>query len=97
MAVLDVPVDARDGRRLANVIAERFPARDDLLLRPRAPRETKGVEVRVGADARVAEEVPGAADAVARFEDGVRGGGEVALQAVGGVDARDTGADDDDV
>ena len=97
VAASDVPIDARDRGRLADVGAERLPARDDLLLRPGPPREGEGVEVRVGADAGVAEEVPGAADAVARFEDGVGGRGQGGLQPVGGVDAGDAGADDDDV
>ncbi len=44
---------------------------DRLGLGPRLEVVAQGVHVAVGTDARIAEQVPGAADRLARFEDGV--------------------------
>src|SRR5262249_30252925 len=70
---------------------------DRLLLAPRLEAVAERVHVRVRADARVAEEVPGAADRVARLDDRVRLARAVALQVVRRADAGDPGADDEDV
>ena len=45
----------------------------------------------------IAEQVPGPADGVACLEDGVRGPGALGLEVVAGPDARQAGADDEDV
>src|SRR6516225_9109116 len=64
---------------------------------PWAERVAEGVHVGVGADAGVAEEVPGAADRAASFEDNVALAGTLRLQAIAGSDAGEAGSDDDDV
>src|SRR5215469_14852770 len=64
---------------------------------PWAERVTEGVHVGVGADAGVAEEVPGAADRAASFEDNVGLAGTLRLQAIAGSDAGEAGSDDDNV
>src|SRR5690606_8266478 len=55
------------------------------------------VHVGVGPDARVAEEVPRAADGVAGLEDGVAGPRALVLHVPAGADAREAGADDEAV
>ena len=56
-------------RRCHDVVADRIAIRQHLQLVPRPERVAKGEHVRVGADARIAKEVPGAADGVASFEN----------------------------
>src|SRR5262249_7807889 len=64
---------------------------------PRLVREAQREDAAVGADAREAKEVPGAADVGASLEDGEGVAGVALLDAVRGADARDACADDDDV
>ena len=52
---------------------------------------------RVGADAGIAEQVPGAADAVAALENGEALAGALLLQVIARADAGQPGADDQDV
>ena len=93
----DVPVDAELGDGLAEVLHDRWAVGDRLVVHPRLEREAQRVHVAVGADARVSEQVPGAADVVAALEDHERAVGAHRLQVVRGPDARDAGAHDDDV
>ena len=60
-------------------------------------RVAQRVHVGVGADAGIAEQVPGAADRLAAFEDGVALARAAVLQVPGGADARQAGADDQHV
>jgi hypothetical protein len=53
------------------------------------------VHVTVGAHAGIAEQVPGAADALAALEQDERPSGALAAQVHGGTDARQAGADDE--
>ena len=69
----DLLVDTVCGGGLADVGTNGVAVRNVILLRPWPPREAKGVKIRVGAEAGVPEEVPGAAYASARFEDSVPG------------------------
>ena len=69
MVEADLPVDAVVDGGLANVIQNVGPVGDRLRLRPRLERVAEREHVRVGADAGIAEQVPGAADAVAPLED----------------------------
>ena len=68
---------------LADVREDRRAVGDRLVARPRPEREAERVHVRVGADARIAEQVPRAADALARLEDRV-------ASAAGSASAGDT-------
>src|SRR5262249_56536486 len=56
-----------------------------------------GVHVAVGADGRVAEEIPGAPHRRPPFEDEVALSRAPAMQVHRGPDAREAGADDEDV
>lgn len=94
---LHFPVDAVLGSGLVDVLPDCRALCDEFLVHPRPPGETEGVEVRVGADAGEAEEIPGAAHGIAGFEDGVAGIWELGLDTVCRVDAGDACADDDDV
>ena len=78
---------AQDGRAIGN----------GLRLLPRLERVTQRVHVRIRAHAGVAEQVPSAADGVARLDDGVAVHGTLPLQVVRGTDARQAGADDQHV
>ena len=70
---------------------------DRLVGRPRPEPVAERVHVGVRADARVAEQVPGPAEVVARLEDRVAPPGLRVLQVPGGADAGEAGADDQDV
>ena len=70
---------------------------DRLLAVPRPERVAEGEHVGVGPDARVAEQVPRAADGVAGLEDGVGRPRALGLEVVAGADAGQAGADDEDV
>src|SRR5207244_2662734 len=70
---------------------------DRLGLRPRPEPVAERVHVGVRADARVAKQVPRAAEALARLEDRVRLAGTAVLQVVRGADAGQPGADDQHV
>src|SRR5262249_8018857 len=61
---------------------------------PGAETVAQRVHVRIGPDAGIAEEVPGAADRLARLEDGVGLGRALLLEMPGGVDAGKPGAGD---
>ena len=93
----DLLVDPGLGRGVADVGEDLVAVGDGLLALPGAERVAEGEHVRVGPDARVAEQVPGAADGVAGLEDGEGRPRAVGLEPVGGADARQPGADDEDV
>ncbi len=97
MVESNVLVDAVHARGLANIVEDGGAVGDGLGFFPRAEGIAEGEHVGVGTDAGVAEEVPGAADGGAGLEDGVGFAGAAGLQAVGGSDAREAGAHDDDV
>ena len=80
-----------------HVVADLLPRGDRRRPAPRPEREAQGVHVGVGADAGVAEQVPRAADRVARLEHGPHDVGAVLRQPAGDVDPRDAGPDDEDV
>ena len=64
---------------------------------PRLEPESEGEHVGVRADARVLEQVPGAAEVLAALQDRVALGRAAVLQMPGGADAGDAGSHDDDV
>src|SRR5699024_7475382 len=61
----DVAVDAGLGCGLAYVVEDRITVGDGLFAGPGLERVAEGEHVRVGTDARISEQVPGAADGVA--------------------------------
>ena len=93
----DLPVDAVVDRGLADVIQNPRPVGDRLRLGPRLERIAERVHVRVGADAGIAKQIPGAADAVAPLEDDVALARALLLQVIARADAGQAGADDEDV
>ena len=93
----NVLVDAEHACGFADVVEDGRAVGNGLGFFPRAKRVAEGEHVGVGADAGVAEDVPGAADGGAGFEDGVGLAGAAGLQAVGGSDAGEAGAHDDDI
>src|SRR3954451_17985779 len=84
-------------RGVLDVAADRGAVGDRLRVRPRPEGVAEGEHVRVRADTRVPEEVPGAADRAAGLQDRVRLVRAVLLQVTGGADAGQAGADDEDV
>jgi hypothetical protein len=82
---------------LAQVFQDLRPVGDGVGVGPRLEREAERHHVGVGSDAGVAEEVPGAAQRVARLEDRPGARGAHRLQAVAGADAGEAGSDDEDV
>ena len=97
MVEADLLVDAVLDRGLANVVQDVRPVGDRLRLGPRLERIAEREHVRVGADAGIAKQVPGAADAVAALEDGVALARAFLLQVIPRADAGKPGADDQDV
>ena len=110
LAVARIPVGGLDLVAEADVLLEVVLAGgfDDVFADARAVGDglgffpgfevvAEGVHVAVRPDAGVAEQVPGAADGVAAFEDGEIEAGAIALQMHGGADAGQAGADDEDV
>ena len=97
LAVPDVLVDAGLGDRLLEIVHDRRAVGDGLLGRPRLEPESEGEHVGVRADARVLEQVPGAAEVLAALQDEVALVGTAVLQMPGRADAGDAGSHDDDV
>ena len=82
---------------LAQVGQDLVGARNRVVARPGLELVAEGVEVGVGADAGVAEEVPGAPDGVATLEDREGLLRQAGLQVIRRADPGDAGADDQDV
>ena len=94
---VDLLVDAVLGFGLAQVGQDLVGAGDGVLVAPGLELVAEGVQVGVGANPRVTEQIPGAAGGGARLQDGVRPAWLFLLQGVGSTDARDAGADDQHV
>ena len=94
MIEADFVVDAVLGGGLADVVQDSRPVGDRLRLDPWLERIAHRKHVAVGADARITEQVPGAADAVAALENDKTLGRTIALQVIAGADAGQPGADD---
>ena len=93
----DFLVDAVIGRGLADIVQNPGPVGDRLGLDPRLERIAERKHVRVGADAGIAKQVPGAADAVAALENDVAFPRALLLQVIARADAGQARADDQDV
>ena len=97
MAVADVRLDPVLDRGLFDVGLDRRAVGDRLRRPPGLEPEAQGEHVRVRPDARVFEQVPGAAQVGAAFEDGVALCRAAFLQVPGRAHAGDAGAHDEDV
>jgi hypothetical protein len=93
----DVAIDAEPGRGLAHVRQDARPVGERAIAGPRVERVAERVHVRVRPHARIAEQVPGAADGLAGLEHGVAGVRQGGLHVVAGGDARQAGPDDEHV
>jgi hypothetical protein len=87
--VADLAIDACVLRRVADVVEDRRAVGDRLRVLPRPEREAERVHVGVRPDPRIAEQIPGAAHAIARLEDRVRAPRAALLQVVTGRDPGD--------
>src|ERR1700751_2833690 len=97
MAEADLRIQAVLGRGLAHIVQDTRAVRDRLRLGPRLERIAEREHVAVGADAGIAEQVPGAADAVAAFENDKRLGRAIGLKMIPRADAGKARADDQHV
>src|SRR5208283_5729896 len=78
-------------------VAQDLARRGDRRTRPWLEAIAEGVQVAVGADARVAVREPRAAETFLRFEHQKARPGTLPGQVIGGADPRDSRADDQDV
>src|SRR4051812_3243368 len=97
MAEADLVVDAVLGGGLLDVAEDRRTVGDGLRLLPGAEVVSQREHVGVGADPRIAEEVPGAAHRVPRLEEREALLGALRGQVAGGSDSGEAGAHDHDV
>src|SRR4051794_27797180 len=77
-----------------DIVADRRTLDDGLVRRPRPERKAQSENVGIRPHTRVAEQVPGAADPLASLEHDKAAILAERLQAIGGIDAGNAGADD---
>ena len=94
---LDVLVDPVVAGGVAHITQDRGAVGDGLGLGPRLEDVAQGIHVGVRPDAGVAEQIPGAADGRAPFQDRIGATRTVGLQVNGGADSRKARAHDQDV
>src|SRR5215472_5703680 len=82
---------------VAHIVKDGGAVGDGLGFFPRTKRIAEGEHVGVGADAGVAEEIPGATDGSARFQNSVGLRGTLRLQVISSTNAGEASADDDGV
>ena len=97
VAVADKAVDAMLAGGVLDVAADRRAVGDGLWIGPGTEAVAEGVHVRVGADAGVAEQVPGATQGGAPLENGQALVRALAPEVAGGADAGQAGANDQDI
>src|SRR3546814_4582679 len=90
----DLRVDALGCGGVLDVLQDRRAVRERLLSVPRAERVAEREHVGVGAQARVAEQVPGATYRVTRLEDRVPRPGAIGLHVVTRAAAGQDSTDD---
>jgi hypothetical protein len=93
VAGADILHDPVTLRRVGDVVQDRLAIGDRLGVLPRLERIAQRVHVGVRPHARIAEQVPGAADPLTRLQDDVALIRAAALQMTGGADTRQAGAD----
>ncbi len=84
-------------RRFPHVLPDGRSVGDGLRIPPGFEVVAEGVHVAVGADPRIAEQVPGPSDGIARFENGKRLSGTLFPKMTGSSDAGNTRSHDDHV
>ena len=97
LAEADMPIDPGFGGGILQVRQDRRAIRDRLLAGPRPEPIAEREHVGVGADAGIAEQVPGPAQPLAPLQDRKAAAGRQPLEMVRRADARQPGTDDDDV
>src|SRR5882757_3521475 len=90
-------IDAIGFRRLSKVTQDRGAIGDRCGIVPWAERVAESRHVRVRANARIAKEIPGATDRVARFQDGERRSRPLPDKMAGRSDSGQARADDENV
>ncbi len=93
----DVAIDVVLGRRLLDIGDDRRAFADRLRMLPRLEAVAHGVHVAVGADARIAEQIPGAAHARLGLQDREGLARQPGLQVARGADAGEPRANNNDV
>ena len=84
-------------RGVGEVLPDVFAVGDGLLAEPRLERKAQREDVAVGAHTRVAEQIPRPAQTLTPLQHRVAQVGVLLVNAVRGVDAGDSGADDQHV
>ena len=97
MSQTDVAVNAIVRRGVADVIPDGWATRDGFVRVPRPKRKSQRVHIRIGADARIAEEIPSSADCIAGFQNRVGFSREGSLQMVSSINTGYAGAHDQHV
>src|SRR5918998_1000488 len=97
VVVADLVVQAVLGRRLAQVGQDPWSVGDRLAVAPRLEVVAEGVQVGVGPDAGISEQVPRATRRAARLEDREALPGQLGGKVSPGANARDARADDEHV
>ena len=97
MIEADVAVDAELLRGVAQVLQDVSPVGDRFGTLPGPEGIAEREHVRVRADARVAKQIPGAARRRSAFQNGVALALAFGLQSIGGADAGQAGANDQDI
>ena len=96
-AEADAPVDAVFPRRLLDIGANLRPPGDGIGQPPRLEAIPERVHVRIGANAGIAEQIPGAAHAVAAFEHDIAHAGASLGEVAARADSGKPRADDRDI
>ncbi|SHV57789.1 Uncharacterised protein [Mycobacteroides abscessus subsp. abscessus] len=91
----DMPVDVVVAGRVLQIVANVRAIGDGVAFMPGVVPETERIDIAVGADSGVAEQVPGPADALAALDDVKAAAG--AAQSDSGIDTGYPGADDENV
>ena len=90
-------VDAEFTSGILDILQNRGTIGDRLLTRPGPKAITQGIHIRIRADAGVTKKIPSAAYPIASFDDHPAEPRAASPQIVAGRDARDAGADDQDI
>ena len=93
----NMPVDSEFLRGVDDITADRLAIGDGAIARPGVEGKAQRIHVRIRTDARIAEQIPGAADRIARFEDRVALAGAFGGNAVARIDTGKPSAHDQDI
>jgi hypothetical protein len=93
----DMTVDAEFAGRISQIVEDGRSIGNYFRSFPWPERVREREHVGIGANAREAEQVPGATNLRARFENDISFAGTASLQTITSPDAGKTGADDHDI